>query len=98
MKQKVAQILNRKVAERSDTSTESAVYEMLAQFFSFKASAATVGISTDKERLDQLDSPVLGSLKEPLVGSIVILHSATNIISLSDNPLDSGGLPPEGAV
>ena len=66
--QKVAQILNRKVGERLDTCTETAVYEMLAEFISFKAAAATVGLSTEKELLGQLDSPVLGSLREPLVG------------------------------
>ena len=71
--QKVAQILNRKVAERSDTITETGLYEMLAGLISFKAAAATVGLSTDKELLGQLDSPVLGSLKEPLVGRTVVL-------------------------
>lgn len=72
--QKVAQILNRKVAERSDTITETGLYEMLAGLISFKAAAATVGLSTDKELLGQLDSPVLGSLKEPLVGRTVVLY------------------------
>ena len=66
--QKVSQILNRKVAAGSDRGTETALYEMLAGLISFKAAAATVGLSTEKELLAQLDSPVLGSLKESLVG------------------------------
>ena len=66
--QKVAQILNKKVTEGRDISTETAVYEMLAKFISFKAAAATVGLSNEKELLGQLNSPVLGSLREPLVG------------------------------
>ena len=87
--QKVAQILNRKVTERSDTSTEAAMYEMLSKFLPFKAAAATIGLSSDKELLGQLDSPVLGSLKNPLVG-----RKSNFIIS---SPL-SGELPPGRSV
>ena len=78
-----------KVAERSDTITETGLYEMLGGLISFKAAAATVGLSTDKELLGQLDSPVLGSLKEPLVGRTVV--SVTNKST-------SGGLPPDQPV
>ena len=65
--QKVAQIFNRRVAEGSDPTTEAAVYTMLAETIPFKAAAATLGLSSEKELLGQLDSPLLGPVKESLV-------------------------------
>ena len=68
--QKVAQVFNRRVAEGSDPNTEAAVYTMLARMIPFKAAAATVGLSSEKELLGQLDSPLLGPVKESLVRRI----------------------------
>ena len=68
--QKVAQIFNRRVAEGLDPNTEAAVYTMLAKTIPFKAAAATVGLSSEKELLGQLDSTLLGPVKESLVRRI----------------------------
>ena len=84
--QKLVEILNRKVAEKMDTSTEASVYELLAEYTPFKAGAAMVGLSSEKEIQDVLASPVLGTLRDELVSCLESkkcedLEAATNSLS-----------------
>ena len=66
--QKIAEIFNRKIMIREDTRTESAVYMAMSKIVPFKAGNATFALSSDKELLKNINSPLLRTLKGSLVG------------------------------
>ena len=53
---------------REDTRTESAVYMAMSKIVPFKAGNATFALSSDKELLKNINSPLLRTLKGSLVG------------------------------